>query len=87
MLHSIEQRIVEKFGKEKQTIIAMEEMAELTKELSKNLRGADNRMQILEEMADVEICMSEIRLMHGIQLNELAATMDEKLKRTEEREL
>lgn len=85
MLNSIEQRIVEKFGKEKQTVIAMEEMAELTKELSKSLRGADNRQQILEEVADVEICLSEIRLMHNIQLNELAAMMDEKLKRTEER--
>lgn len=85
MLNNIEKRIVEKFGKEKQTIIAMEEMAELTKELSKNLRGADNRQQILEEVADVEICLSEIRLMHNIQLNELAAMMDEKLKRTEER--
>lgn len=84
-MNSIEQRIVEKFGKEKQTIIAMEEMAELTKELSKNLRGSDNRQQILEEIADVEICMSEVRLMHNIQLNELAAMMDEKLKRTEER--
>lgn len=82
---SIEQRVIEKFGKEKQTIIAMEEMAELTKELSKSLRGADNRQQILEEVADVEICLSEIRLMHNIQLNELAAMMDEKLKRTEER--
>lgn len=84
-MNSIEQRVVEKFGKEKQTIIAMEEMAELTKELSKSLRGADNRQQILEEVADVEICLSEIRLMHNIQLNELAAMMDEKLKRTEER--
>ena len=82
---SIEQRVIEKFGKEKQTIIAMEEMAELTKELSKSLRGADNRQQILEEVADVEICLSEIRLMHNIQLNELAAMMDKKLKRTEER--
>lgn len=85
MLNSIEQRVIEKFGKEKQTVIAMEEMAELTKELSKNLRGADNRQQILEEVADVEICLSEIRLMHNIQLNELAAMMDKKLKRTEER--
>ena len=84
-MNSIEQRVVEKFGKEKQTIIAMEEMAELTKELSKNLRGSDNRQQILEEIADVEICLSEVRLMHNIQLNELVAMIDEKLKRTEER--
>lgn len=84
-MNSIEQRVIEKYGKEKQTVIAMEEMAELTKELSKSLRGADNRQQILEEVADVEICLSEIRLMHNIQLNELAAMMDEKLKRTEER--
>ena len=33
------QRAVEAYGKEHQLIICMEEMAELTKELSKNLRG------------------------------------------------
>lgn len=33
------QRAVEAYGKEHQLIICMEEMAELTKELSKNLRA------------------------------------------------
>ena len=33
---------VRAYGKQSQLVMAMEEMSELTKELSKNLRGADN---------------------------------------------
>lgn len=40
------QRAVATYGKEPQLIICMEEMAELTKELSKNLRGRDNDLGI-----------------------------------------
>ena len=35
-------------------IIAMEELSELTKEISKSLRGEQDRMGLMEEIVDVE---------------------------------
>ena len=49
------QLAVNVYGKTSQCTVCMEEMAELTKELSKNLRGQDNAAHIAEEIADVEI--------------------------------
>lgn len=55
---------VKKYGKLSQLIMCMEEMAELTKELSKSIRGADNSAAITEEMADVEIMLEQLRLIY-----------------------
>lgn len=52
---------IRKYGKESQLIIAMEEMSELTKELSKHIRGYDNRAHILEELADCEVMFDQIK--------------------------
>ena len=59
------QRAVEAYGKEHQLIICMEEMAELTKELSKNLRGHNNLQEIAEEVADVEIMLNQLHVIFG----------------------
>lgn len=53
---------VEAYGKHSQLIMAMEEMAELTKELSKNIRGQKNTAAISEEMADVEIMLEQLKV-------------------------
>lgn len=53
---------IEKYGKTSQCIIAMEEMSELIKELSKNYRGCDNITSVSEEMADVEIMFEQLKL-------------------------
>lgn len=78
------QRAVEAYGKEHQLIICMEEMAELTKELSKNLRGHNNLQEIAEEVADVEIMLGQVKLL--FDLKEAAADAKEaKLLRLRER--
>lgn len=53
---------VQTFGKKAQLIMAMEEMAELTKELSKNIRDSNNVSAISEEMADVEIMLEQLKI-------------------------
>lgn len=53
------------YGKQSQLIMAMEEMAELTKELSKNIRGQRNTEAISEEMADVEIMLEQLKVIYG----------------------
>lgn len=56
---------VRTYGKQSQLIMAMEEMAELTKELSKNIRSAKNTSAISEEMADVEIMLEQLKIIFG----------------------
>lgn len=73
-------RAVDTYGKEHQLIICMEEMAELTKELSKNMRGQDNLPHIAEEVADVEIMLEHVKVIFGIR-EDVTTVKDEKLIR------
>lgn len=78
-------RAVNMWGRQSQLVICMEEMAELTKELSKNLRGQDNELGIAEEVADVEIMLEQIKLLYGIH-NEVESVRAEKILRLSKRE-
>ena len=53
-----------KWGAGMQTVMVFEEMAELQKELCKNLRGKDNRGYIAEEIADVRIMLDQMVILH-----------------------
>ena len=73
-----------KYGKDKQIVVAMEECAELTKELSKHLRGKENLINISEEIADVEIMLDQLKFHLGI--SEMVTTFTEtKLIRLQDR--
>jgi hypothetical protein len=64
--------------------IAMEEFAELTQAISKQIRGYDNRIGLLEEMADAYICLEFLkskRSVFNITPEELQKAMDVKLQR------
>ena len=74
-----------KYGKQAQLDVAVEEMAELTKEIIKSKRGASNYSQIVEELADVYIMMTQIKLIYGIYDEELINAMDLKIARLEKR--
>lgn len=45
-------------GIDKQIIIVIEELSELQKQLTKHLRGEGDSDHLLEEIADVSICLS-----------------------------
>jgi len=51
------------WGEASQLIMAVEEAAELQKEITKYLRGEDNLQFILEEVADVEVMLEQLKLM------------------------
>lgn len=74
------QEAVAAFGKTSQIIVCMEEMAELAKELSKNLRGRDNDLAIAEEVADVEIMLEQLKLIFDIR-QDVETVKGEKLLR------
>lgn len=54
---------IKTFGKDSQCKIAIEEMAELTKEICKNFRGEENVNQIAEEIADVKIMLAQLEFL------------------------
>lgn len=76
-------KAIGKYGSSLQLDVAIEEMAELTKELVKNKRGDENRENIMEEVADVFIMLMQIRLIFGIGDKELDDVIDKKINRLE----
>lgn len=58
-------RALDTWGAEAQTRMVFEEMAELQKELCKWLRGLGDREHIAEEIADVEIMLDQMKILHN----------------------
>lgn len=56
---------IKKFGPRNQVIVAIEELSELQKELTKWLRGKGNYEGLMEEMADVSIMLNQLCLIFG----------------------
>lgn len=77
-------RAVDAYGKEHQLIICMEEMAELTKELTKNLRGRRNLQDTSEEVADVEIMLEQVKVIFDLK-EEVSEAKEAKLLRLQKR--
>lgn len=74
---------IRKNGKERQLIIAMEEMSELTKELSKHIRGYDNRNNIVEELADCEVMFDQLKEIFEIKDDDVNLEKMRKARRLE----
>lgn len=65
----------------KNLIIVMEELAELTKEISKELRGKGDYINILEELADVQLGIYYVQEICGIETDKLHKAMKIKMSR------
>lgn len=86
MDEKILKRIIEKYGKHKQVGQAIEEMAELTIELNKNInRNKDNETEIILEIADVQIMLAQLVLIYDIDPEKLQGAVEYKLLRQKER--
>lgn len=79
------EKAIEVYGEDLQKQVAIEEMSELIKEICKGFRGKDNRDNILEEIADVKIMLSQLLIMYDIKVWELNDKMISKLDRLEKR--
>lgn len=62
--HEVCRAAIEHYGAEPQKLMVMEEMSELQKELCKNSRGKDNRLNIAEEIADVLITLEQMVILY-----------------------
>lgn len=70
--------IIEHYGTQTEQIVCMEEYAELSQAISKGLRGKLNRDNLIEEMADVLICINILKQIYKISDAELDKMIDKK---------
>lgn len=73
------------YGIQKQSVVCMEELAELIKEVSKFVRGSGSKGNLTEEMADVYICLDQLRKMYNVDPEQLQDEIYLKLCRTWQR--
>ena len=79
------ERTLKVWGKEPQMMQVIEEMSELIKEILKNInRKKDNINELIEETADVEIMLEQLKICYNIS-NQVAAYKTEKLKKIDQR--
>lgn len=73
--------VIGKHGTLLQYIIAIEEMSELQKEISKFIRYGDNQESIKEEIADVQLVLWELEEMFGIENFDVETAIHAKIGR------
>ena len=87
--------LMETFGYHKQMHVAVEEMAELTNALMKRERGRASDDEVIDEVADVIICMEQLARYFGVdkcvaaklrKLLRLEARLETYLRQQERRE-
>lgn len=75
---------VDTWGLDSQKLMCAEELNELQKEIFKDLRGRDVRNNIIEEMADVEIMIEQMKYIFNISEDDLIKWKEIKLQRLRE---
>ena len=67
--YELTKAVIEQHGIQKQSIIAMEECAELIQAISKAIRYQNDNVSnyhLTEEIGDVLICIEQLKVMYGI---------------------
>lgn len=72
------------FGVDKQRIKCIEELSELQKELCKDAIGKGSRFHIVEEIADVEIMLAQMKIHYGAE-KDVEAVKAQKLRQLAEK--
>ena len=77
-------RVISTFGERNQKMQTLEELMELQSALFENVhRGTDNRENIIEEVADVEVMLAQVKEIFNITNEEIGKVQDYKLNRLE----
>lgn len=80
MISNIIDYIINYYGKNKQVMQCIEEMAELTKELLKDInRGKKNIEEIKKEITDVEFTIAQMKVIYGLTTEEELKIRSEKI--------
>lgn len=76
-------KAIVKYGVHNQCVVAVEELAELQKEICKAVRGQLNKENLTEELADCWIMTEQIKMMFNItdaDINKIVAQKTARLK-------
>lgn len=76
---------IQHYGKNNQSTVCMEECAELIQAISKAKRGKINRDNMIEEIADVLICIEMLKQMYMISEDKINKWIEKKQAREAER--
>ena len=80
MTNPVLKRALETWGEEAQMLMVVEEMSELMKEILKNINRKKNNIdEIIEETADVEIMLEQLKENYQIA-DKVTAYKEEKIK-------
>lgn len=79
------EKILDYYRTPAQLIKLIEELSELTKEVCKALNYNGNRKNIIEEIADVQVMLEQLKIIYQISEDELNTIIQEKVDRTIER--
>lgn len=77
--------IIQHYGKNNQSTVCMEECAELIQAISKAKRGKIDRDNMIEEIADVLICIEMLKQMYMISDEKINKWIEKKQAREAER--
>lgn len=84
----LNRKIVFHYGEDRQTNLAMEELAELIQAINKVKRYPDKkerRNRLIEEIGDVKIMLDQLQLIYNITDDEIDKSINYKLRRSMER--
>ena len=76
---------IQHYGKNNQSTVCMEECAELIQAISKAKRGKIDRDNMIEEIADVLICIEMLKQMYMISDEKINKWIEKKQAREAER--
>ena len=84
-MKAVLKKAIETYGADMQLNVAIEEFAELTKEICKHKRKADNTKAIVEEMADCYIMLEQMQIIFGLGSTVIADAINKKVDRLKKR--
>lgn len=89
MIYNIDEIViaisVDHYGEEIQATVCMQECAELIQAISKEKRGKIDRDNMIEEIADVLICIEMLKQMYMISEDKINKWIEKKQAREAER--
>lgn len=85
MNKDIIERFIKEYGRITQSVICMEECSELIQAVSKQIRGIGSKESLIEEMADVTICLEMLKDIYDIDDTEIGQQIQYKQDCMEQR--
>ena len=79
------EKAVQSWGVDAQLVMVIEECSELTKEVTKKLRGHQRPENMKEELADVLVMCEQLRIILGLSDEDLEKIAEEKMLRAMKR--